>query len=386
MALTSLEAIAQKLDEQRNSDLENILRVSGSSAISKNEYGVTVVDETNIASSLLFKSLIAPKYDEEEILKAIDVEVKELKPLIPEKNLNLVPKPLYDEQVLLVEDLRKQVQSLTAKVESLNSQIVTLKAEVQTEINNRLSIEQTNDTLVNQIETLTGTIQDFSNQIQSAVQKSIDESILRASLQSQNTGFKAQIEALIQQINSLNSIIEGLQAQLGAVQQQQAIQQSSTNTALTAGGDVINKSVILKIDGPTEDKDVKLRGNGKSGSSEVRWSTGGTLKFTNNDKAAATITITHTKPSGINKRNPDWLVIPETNFSIPAGGTKDIALKIDYKAGNGQDSTPGGFPFYGHSHSQNYDSTMKVSVTKADGTTESKDYKTRFGKMHPKSF
>jgi predicted nucleic acid-binding Zn-ribbon protein len=385
MALTSLEAIAQKLDEQRNSDLESILKVSGSAAISKNEYGVTIVDDSNIASSLLFKSLITPKYDEEEILKAIDVEVKELKPLIPEQNLNLVPKPLYDEQVLLVEDLRKQVQTLTAKVESLNSEIVTLKAEVQTEINNRLSIEQTNDTLVNQIDTLTGTIQDFSNQIQSAVQKSIDESILRASLQSQNTGFKAQIEALIKQIDSLNSIIEGLQSQLGAVQQQQAIQQSSTNTALTSGADVINKSVILKIDGPTEDKDVKLRGNGRSGSDAVRWSTGGTLKFTNNDKAAVTIKITHTKPGGIG-RNPDWLVIPETEFSIPASGTKDIQLKINHKAGTGIDSKPGGFPFYGNSHSANYDSSMKVSVTKADGSTESKDYKTRFGKMHPKSF
>ena len=143
MALTSLEAIAQKLDETRSSELESVLRVSGSSAVSKNEYGVTVVDEKNVASSLLFKSLTAPKYDEEEILKAIDVEVKELKPVIPERNLNLVPKPLYDEQVALVEDLRKQVQSLTAKVEALNSQIVTLKAQVQTEINNRLSVDQT---------------------------------------------------------------------------------------------------------------------------------------------------------------------------------------------------------------------------------------------------
>jgi predicted nucleic acid-binding Zn-ribbon protein len=385
MALTSLEAIAQKLDETRSSELESVLRVSGSSAVSKNEYGVTVVDEKNVASSLLFKSLTAPKYDEEEILKAIDVEVKELKPVIPERNLNLVPKPLYDEQVALVEDLRKQVQSLTAKVEALNSQIVTLKSQVQTEINNRLSVDQTNDTLVNQIDTLTGTIQDFSNQIQSAVQKSIDESILRASLQSQNTGFKAQIEALIKQIDSLNSIIEGLQAQLGAVQQQQAIQQSTTNTALASGADAINKAVILKIDGPTEDKDVKLRGNGKSGSSEVRWSTGGTLKFTNNDKAAATVKISHTKPSGIG-RNPDWLIIPETQFSLPPGGTKDIQLRIDHKAGDGIDSKPGGFPLYGNSHSVSYDSTMTVSVTKADGTTESKDYKTRFGKMHPKSF
>ena len=46
--MTGLEAIALKLEEKRKSDLENILSISGSSAIAKNEYGVTVVDENNV--------------------------------------------------------------------------------------------------------------------------------------------------------------------------------------------------------------------------------------------------------------------------------------------------------------------------------------------------
>ena len=96
MALTSLEAIALKLEEKRNTDLENILKVSGSAAVSKNEYGVTVVNEDNIASSLIFKPLVKSKLDNVELLKAIDTEVKELKPNIPTVNLDLVPKPLYD--------------------------------------------------------------------------------------------------------------------------------------------------------------------------------------------------------------------------------------------------------------------------------------------------
>jgi TolA-binding protein len=226
MALTSLESISEKLAETKKVNLEALLIASGSAAVAKNEFGVTVVDNTNVASSLVFKNLSKPKYDETELLKAIDVEVIELKPNIPTPNLNLIPKPLYDEQVLLVEDLRKQVARLTTTIEDLNAQIITLQTQVQTEINNRLSVEQTNDVLVNQIDTLTNTINDFSNQIAISLQKSVDESILRASLQSQKTGFKAQIEALIQQINSLNAIIEGLQAQLGAVRQQKDLEQS----------------------------------------------------------------------------------------------------------------------------------------------------------------
>ena len=82
MALTSLEAIAEKLADKRKEDLESILKVSGSSAIAKNDYGVTIVSEQNVASSLLFKSLTKTKQDDVELVKAIDVEVKELKPTI----------------------------------------------------------------------------------------------------------------------------------------------------------------------------------------------------------------------------------------------------------------------------------------------------------------
>ena len=91
MALTPLETIAQKLADKRKEDLESILRISGSAAVSKNEYGVTIIDEQNVASSLVFKPLTKTKIDNVELLKAIDVEVKELKPNIPTRNLDLVP-------------------------------------------------------------------------------------------------------------------------------------------------------------------------------------------------------------------------------------------------------------------------------------------------------
>ena len=68
---TSLEAIAQKLEEKRKEILEEILKVSGSAAISKNDYGITVVDDTKVASSLIFKELHKDKYDNLELVKAM---------------------------------------------------------------------------------------------------------------------------------------------------------------------------------------------------------------------------------------------------------------------------------------------------------------------------
>jgi len=376
MALTSLESISEKLAETKKVNLEALLIASGSAAVAKNEFGVTVVDNTNVASSLVFKNLSKPKYDETELLKAIDVEVIELKPNIPTPNLNLIPKPLYDEQVLLVEDLRKQVARLTVTIEDLSAQIITLQTQVQTEINNRLSVEQTNDVLVNQIDTLTNTINDFSNQIAISLQKSVDESILRASLQSQKTGFKAQIEALIQQINSLNAIIEGLQAQLGAVRQQKDLEQ----TAQSQGGTIINKIVTANFSpkGSTNDPVVAYKiKKARKGAQE--WVFGRNLKLVNNDLEDVDITITTQFPKIkiLNREFSEaWFRVPKSTFKITAGSTEEITFIED----------PGKVLGDKRDNTRFVDGVLKITVKRKDGTSETKDFKTKLKVAHPKSY
>ena len=379
--MTALEAIAQKLEEKRQSDLENILSISGSQAIAKNEYGVTIVNENNVASSLVFKELTKPKYDNDELIKAIDLNIKELKPDIPKPNLELVPKPLYDEEVLQNEDLRKQVADLNLEVSNLNSTISDLESQVQSEINNRLSIEQTNDALVNQLNTLVQTIDDFALQIQNSLQKSVEEGILRASLQSQNTGFKAQIQALIKQIDSLNSIIEGLQSQLGAVQNQQAIVQGTQAQAMAAGADVINDVAIVKLE-PKEDANALDLWARFSANGDNQWKNGKKLSITNNDKQPITVVITTTNP-----KNREFYKIPTKSFTIDAGQQKDVEFTLDSNAVGDLDSRKKGGWFNGKSHSAEYkDGSLKVTITRSDGTAKSKEYTTGFGKYHPDSY
>jgi regulator of replication initiation timing len=382
MALTPLEAIAEKLKEKNDAALENILSVSGSSAIAKNEYNVTVVDSTNIASSLVFKSLTKTKLDDVELVKAIDTEVKELKPDIPKINLDLVPKPLYTEKVVENEDLRKQVTDLTSAVSTLKQQVSDLKSQVQTEINNRLSIEQTNDVLANQLDTLGATVQDFTGQIATSLQKSVDESILRTSLQAQNTGFKAQIEALIKQIDSLNSIIEGLQSQLGAVQQQQAIQQSTSNLAAAAGGDALVKSIVVKWEGAKNRADITKGLAGKINAKDygqTKWEANGQLSLTNNDAQPVKISIEHKAVNGW-----AWLIIPKNNFEIPANGNETISFTINAKAIPG--SAESESKFIGWGPTTEYKGTIKVTATKGDGTSESKEYPSNIVKANPGSY
>ena len=379
---TSLEAIAEKLESARKEKLESILSVSGSQSIAKNDYNVTIVDEQIPASSLLFKSLSKDRYDDVELVKAIDIEVKELRPNIPTPNLNLVPKPLYDDVVVDNEDLRKQVSDLTNEVQTLNDTVTDLNARVETEINSRLNIEQTNDVLLNQLDALNGTIQDFTIQIQSAVQKSVDESILRASLQAQNSGFKAQIEALIKQIDSLNSIIEGLQAQLGAVQNQQAITSGTLAQAQAAGADVVNEVAIVKLDGNDDavQSPIWARFKARGGS---QWKNGKGLEITNNDKTPITIKLTKTAPKG----GADFYTISQMEFTVAAGENKKLDFTLNEGNVGGLDSRKKGGIFGGNTKSSEYKGgALKVTVTRSDGSSKDKTYEAGFGKYHPDSY
>lgn len=380
--LTPLETIAQKLEEKRKSELETILKVSGSAAIARNEYGITVVDENNVASSLAFKKLVKPKYDEVEIKKAINVEVKELRPDIPKPNLDLVPKPLYDDEVNTNADLRKENEDLTKQVEDLTQKVADLEVTVKSEIDNRLTIEQTNDALVNQLNTLTQTIDDFTIQIQTSLQKSVEEGILRASLQSQNTGFKAQIQALIKQIDSLNSIVEGLQSQLGAVQNQQAIVQGTQAQASAAGADVINEVAIVKLE-PEEDTNApKIWARFKSGGGS-QWKNGKSLTITNNDKKEITVKLTKTNPES----GRDFYSIPSTSFTMTPGENKTIDFNLTENTVGDLDSRKKGGIFGGNTSSKDYKGgSLKVTITRADGTSKEKTYDAGFGKYHPKSY
>lgn len=381
MALTSIEAIAQKLENDRKEKLESILMVSGSESIGKNEYNITVVDDTNVASSLLFKELKKDKYDEEELLKAIDVSVTELKPNIPKPNLNLVPKPLYDEEVIRVEDLRKEVERLNLVEAELNTRIGALETTILNLTNEKLILDQTNDVLVNQSNTLGETIGDFAMQIQTALQKSVEESILRASLQAQNSGFKAQIEALIKQIDSLNAIIKGLQSQLGAVQNQSAITQGTQAQAMAAGADVVNEVVIVKVKDKTEEAKPAIWGKIRA-SGGNKFVNGDTIDFTNNDKKPVTINISFTPVANMSVFSAD-----QNSFSLAPGEQKQVKLIINEGPAGGKGGVDSKKKWIGWSGTADHKGgSMKVSVVREGGSTKDKTYETGFSKTHPDSF
>jgi len=347
MALTSLEAIAEKLQENRQNQLEDILRVSGSTAMVKNDYGITVVEDNNIASSLIFKSLNKPKFDKVEIVKAIDVEIKELKPTIPDTEGKLVQKDTYDAEVQKNKDLSSKVDGLSSEVTTLKDELQTAKNQAEIETNKRLQNEQATDAFANQIDALTKSTQNTSKKIEAALQNSVNESILRASLQSQNVGYKSQIEALIKQVDSLNSIVEGLHSQLGAVQQQQTIVNTIANAnsmaAAASTSDIVYDIALIKMNpwGPNREIVASARndnsnswfGNTNLGNNTTtRWEYGNWIDITNISTTEGIEIETEINwPRGsINGRfNQEWFRPTKTGkFYVNPGKTERIQFTI----------------------------------------------------------
>ena len=137
----------------------------------------------------------------------------------------------------------------------------------------------------------------------------------------------------------------------------------------------------MKINGPEIDKAFKIASKQKASSTDVKWTSGGTLDFTNNDKSPVTITLSHPTPPGF---SIDWMTFPKgKSFTIAAGASESIQLGIDHNSGTGKDSKK---KLFGYSGSTDYKSELTVTVTKADGKAASKKYPTKNTKNHPDSY
>jgi hypothetical protein len=260
---------------------------------------VTTVDSKDPVSSWLVIPAKKPKIDYDEALKAIDVTLTELKPNIPVVATTFITKEQYDTLLSQSIDLNATIEELRTNTITLNSRINELETQTDSEISERLSIQQTNLVLVNQLTSLSDTINGFGEQISSAVQKSIEESILRTSLQAQNEGFKAQIQALISQADSLNAIITGLYAQLGAAQTQKEIENNAESLAQEIQGININNVVVSKFKpgtlkiftDPNGSMEYDYYGAVNNRNGEFKWAVGGDLTLKNVNLLPAEVTI-----------------------------------------------------------------------------------------------
>ena len=197
------------------------LTLSGSKAIKSidpygrhNYYAEQMKESNGSMDGEISGKLRRPKYDEEQLLLAVDTEVDELIPNKPKDLPDVVLQEDYDalQRALdaannTIADLRAQLSAAQSKISELQSQISGLRAELDASLL-RVTVAE------NSAEAAADKFKQTSIDLQQAIQKSVAEAIERVSLEAQVEGLTAQKEALVQQVSSLESQVAGVQAQL----------------------------------------------------------------------------------------------------------------------------------------------------------------------------
>lgn len=153
-------------------------------------------------------------YNIDELKKAIDVNITELIPETQTNELDLVPRPLYNEvtQSLndalgIIDEQSITISNLEADVSSLLAVSAALDIKLDSERLLRVTAEANTEQIRKQF-TLT------NDSLQVSLERSVLEGIERVSLQSRNEGQGSTIQSLQKQVDSLTQQLMGKNARI----------------------------------------------------------------------------------------------------------------------------------------------------------------------------
>lgn len=330
----------------QNEQYLNSLQERGELAIqSKNDIGVNTFSGSSDKDGLISGRLYVPRYNQEELLKSINVNITELLPQSGPSVGSFVTRSLYEEERRINEERLLEIETLNTEVRNLQSTVQTL--ETTTESLNREidNLRLFNVTVDNQLQS---TQEDFSNQssdLSNAIQNSIKEATQRISLTARN-------ESLQQEIDLLREQLFGKQAQLEAGA-------TSSGTLFT-----VNTSPIVDDSQPAIRGSKRLTTIGQNKTYDTLWVNGEKLTILNPTDGVVNISFKRMGSNGA------WIFTPQP-FSLTAGEKRTITLRIDqsqYKSTNKK------------SANKNYDDTLQVIGRDESGVEETVELKTRLRK------
>ena len=187
---------------------------------------------TEVADTSVTTKLYVDQYNTSELIKSVDTKVTELIKGLPDINLDLVPKPVYDAEVSRSVELQTQVDVLTSKLDTANNTINKLLADSSSlyTINDGLRLKEAKSD--NQIQSIQQNILELRTNLTTSLTKAINEATEKTALEAENNGLTAQKNALIKQIDTLNNLLAQANASLSIAQQQLSAKQQ----AVAAGG------------------------------------------------------------------------------------------------------------------------------------------------------
>ena len=258
-----------------------------------------------------------PKYNEEELQKAIDVEVDELIKTPKPKKPEYILKSKYDLLQLKLDVaidkitlLESDLNTALSQIETLNSTISELELNIDLAKLQEASAQNETQVANDRFATLLG---DFQNSIVNGSKEGIE----RVSLNAQVRGLQAQKKTLQQLLESQKDLVKALQQQAenqAATTAAIAATQQSTAAASAAagGGKTQGEAGYNVLNRKSDDYDFEYRSNRKSNG----WANGTSLELLNlDDEKDVTWSITVKKKSG--GHSSPWLGFSSTSGTLP---------------------------------------------------------------------
>jgi len=212
----------------KNESLISELLRSGSSAIkTKNEFGVHIFSGSIENDGIISGQLTKPKYNQQELIKALDTVIVELIDIEPPITEPTILTSTFNEATKSVEDLTDVVEALNDTVLRLDGKIKELEIVTQS-LSIELDSRDLNVTVLeNQLQGMASKVESSTFDLQNALQKATAESIQRVSLAARNLSLtqendllKEQLTSAQNQIINLGNTINQLNTQLNTNQTQ----------------------------------------------------------------------------------------------------------------------------------------------------------------------
>ena len=289
-------------------------------------------DEVEIEGQTTFSGetsgyLEKPKYNEDELVKAIDVKVDELIKKPKKERPDYVLKKIYnkllgdfDEKVTELEDLRRQLNEEISINEEKTAQIQGLEVSLD-------SAELQKAAAENETQVSNERYSDLLDNFQQSIIKGTKEGIERVSLTAQVRGLQAQKATLKSLLDVQKDLVKTLQQQ---AENLAASQSNAAETAASAGGAKTEGDAGFKVtERKSDDYDFRFTSLKKSNG----WNNGKTLELLNlDDEKDVTWSVSVKKKSGGHSK--PWIGFSKTSGTLPKrsgttpGKTTITAVKI----------------------------------------------------------
>jgi len=306
------------------------------------------IDLTNKSDETFTTKLYSDQFDKLQLEKSVNTKVTELIKPLPNAKLDLVPRPIYDAEVKLNEQLSLQIVDLNTQVEDLTTKLNQKTADSGSLYISNDFLKLQNANLENSLAAQNNIVAELRTGLSTAIQKAISENAERTGLEAENAGLVAQKTALLKQIDTLNNLVSAASTTVSKTEEAVGNfnQVKSEADAKVAGNlAVFSPQIQTKPPGGFGIVKIIRKKSGSSGANNTFDSGGNVIKVAAGAKNVV-VTVNETGAGPNNFWKIRW---ENRSISIPAGQIAQFTFPkawTDDLNNSGWSKATGGFVYY----------------------------------------